>query len=234
MCGGTTSVCATFSRVRGLSPRVRGNPTNVPVHINVLRSIPACAGEPRLRFPELPTREVYPRVCGGTGCKGEVRAAQNGLSPRVRGNRDRAEARRASRGLSPRVRGNRLRPAIDTRDRGSIPACAGEPRTARRNGCCPRVYPRVCGGTISVADAMADAMGLSPRVRGNRDCDDSRRLRPGSIPACAGEPRSATMTIDSETVYPRVCGGTLPPQHGVSSAPGLSPRVRGNLARSTH
>ena len=52
--------------VRGLSPRVRGNP---PPHASALAtpgSIPACAGEPRLLAPGCIPHRVYPRVCGGT------------------------------------------------------------------------------------------------------------------------------------------------------------------------
>ena len=30
-----------------------------------------------------------------------------------------------------------------------------------------RVYPRVCGGTMDGMDGLLQAMGLSPRVRGN-------------------------------------------------------------------
>ena len=31
-----------------------------------------------------------------------------------------------------------------------------------------KVYPRVCGGTVSLGIHMTVAAGLSPRVRGNR------------------------------------------------------------------
>ena len=68
-------------------------------------------------------------------------------------------------------------------------------------------------------------------MRGNR----LHRLRDAiprrSIPACAGEPRCPTSRSPPCGVYPRVCGGT--PDFGIRPfvAPGLSPRVRGNLAR---
>ena len=52
-------------------------------------------------------REVYPRVCGGT-----IQYQING---------------RLGAGLSPRVRGNREKKMDNDRRRGSIPACAGEP-----------------------------------------------------------------------------------------------------------
>ena len=52
----------------------------------------------------------------------------------------------------------------------------------------------------------------------------------GSIPACAGEPSLAGVSLSISPVYPRVCGGTAI-QLGVHLFyRGLSPRVRGNLA----
>ena len=90
----------------------------------------------------------------------------------------------------------------------SIPACAGEPQ--RRSGCRDgtRVYPRVCGGTLSGYFFCPYTVGLSPRVRGNHRHTRSR--------------------LSTRKVYPRVCGGTghLRPRNTVRQ--GLSPRVRGN------
>ena len=61
---------ATISSQRGLSPRVRGNPSGLATWLFEKRSIPACAGEPLpLRAPGT-AMTVYPRVCGGTGYLG--------------------------------------------------------------------------------------------------------------------------------------------------------------------
>ena len=54
VCGGTHSVKVA------VYPRVCGGT------LSVLRSIPACAGEPRLLTARGPMLRVYPRVCGGT------------------------------------------------------------------------------------------------------------------------------------------------------------------------
>ena len=51
---------------------------------------------------------------------------------------------------------------------GSIPACAGEPLSVVCLFPTFRVYPRVCGGTLIWQILVSLAMGLSPRVRGNR------------------------------------------------------------------
>ena len=134
------------------------------------------------------TNGVYPRVCGGTESDGDEGELMPGLSPRVRGNLDGA-----------------LQEISKT---GSIPACAGEPPSARSSAARVRVYPRVCGGTVVLRSLGGTYEGLSPRVRGNRNGSHLRKLRPGSIPACAGEPVG-------------IC-----PLCGFEG--GLSPRVRGN------
>ena len=56
-----------------------------------------------------------------------------------------------------------------------------------------------------------------------------RRLRVGSIPACAGEPLVPVVYPLAWRVYPRVCGGTPTPAMTDPTHGGLSPRVRGNL-----
>ena len=50
----------------------------------------------------------------------------------------------------------------------------------------------------------------------------------GSIPACAGEPPHRQRRVDSDWVYPRVCGGTREAAPCTGICTGLSPRVRGN------
>ena len=211
VCGGTSS-----RRRRpfppawwGLSPRVRGNRRKSNTIGRWLRSIPACAGEPMTWAGWTGVRRVYPRVCGGTDDLGGLDWSQTGLSPRVRGN----QSRGCAAGVLCR----------------SIPACAGEPVAAaapfRRPG---GVYPRVCGGTSSRSCCSSIAVGLSPRVRGNR-----RRPLPiagtlWSIPACAGEPHLLNQFYRVPEVYPRVCGGTSGPPASGRGVLGLSPRVRGN------
>ena len=71
-------------------------------------------------------------------------------------------------------------------------------------------------------------MGLSPRVRGNRNRGGSAFPLPRSIPAGAGEPRSRYQGRLVTGVYPRGCGGTQPLPVMRRPVIGLSPRVRGN------
>ena len=173
----------------GLSPRVRGNQVVLPLDVDGDGSIPACAGEPGPYSPLSSRITVYPRVCGGT------------FNVRIRV--------RTVCGLSPRVRGNQVDEHELVARQGSIPACAGEPNSRTSSATGPRVYPRVCGGTIIADRAKLTGTGLSPRVRGNQNRRGQRRHGSGSIPACAGEPVLTSLGHWEGPVYPRVCGGTV-------------------------
>ena len=108
VCGGTQVTMPGDNMLGGLSPRVRGNLGWADAGLHEVRSIPACAGEPRNRNGRREWPPVYPRVCGGTDRTDDYSCWVEGLSPRVRGNRCQLPLRLSSR--------------------GSIPACAGEPR----------------------------------------------------------------------------------------------------------
>ena len=190
VCGGTRRSKSTYSRLEGLSPRVRGNRTRAPFRRLRAGSIPACAGEPGARAGGRSPSRVYPRVCGGTS-----NASYH--CPHIDG-------------LSPRVRGNRGIVATSTILIGSIPACAGEPVAISLVEAQGKVYPRVCGGTRSPVPTAPWRDGLSPRVRGNPRKGAPLIARGGSIPACAGEPPPRAAPRTACTVYPRVCGGTEP------------------------
>ena len=209
MCGGTDYLRQTPAPVKGLSPRVRGNPLSARNHTVPSRSIPACAGEPCHAATPSGGRTVYPRVCGGTA---EILCRPS-----------------QERGLSPRVRGNPPPWAPATPSPGSIPACAGEPEDWWVTVIKGEVYPRVCGGTVGAAHAFVQVDGLSPRVRGNRGNRRRMGAGEGSIPACAGEPSCKLRCSTAIRVYPRVCGGTRGRQLLQNGPQGLSPRVRGNL-----
>ena len=111
VCGGTASKKGLALSLMGLSPRVRGNHVNHVPGRNVVRSIPACAGEPPAGPGSPCPSRVYPRVCGGTFISLFEKLTGLGLSPRVRGNP----------GYSVQYK----------LTSGSIPACAGEPPSSR-------------------------------------------------------------------------------------------------------
>ena len=129
------------------------------------------------------------------------------------------------------MRGNRI--AGDEAHPGprSIPARAGEPGNARAGCPVSPVYPRACGGTSSASATTAAAIGLSPRVRGNRIWTALTGGSFRSIPARAGEPVGSQVKHSPSTVYPRACGGTALTTHEGTPHGGLSPRVRENRRR---
>ena len=69
VCGGTRIQASRPSTRLGLSPRVRGNQVCDGIHLGLLGSIPACAGEPSRANPTGASARVYPRVCGGTSSR---------------------------------------------------------------------------------------------------------------------------------------------------------------------
>ena len=167
-------------------------------------------------------------MCGGTTGAGTAGGRIAGLSPRVRGNpgkvRDAKITLRsipACAGEPPAITGERLPPSVYPR------VCGG---TCYRRGTLPgpEVYPRVCGGTLTSPIPSSMALGLSPRVRGNRPDDKALHTVIRSIPACAGEPCRSVASPAPAAVYPRVCGGTHNALVKHISERGLSPRVRGN------
>ena len=130
VCGGTARQQLAFQDLGGLSPRMRGNPPYKAGALRRYRSIPAYAGEPPLRGDYTTCHAVYPRVCGGTRPQSRTIYLTKGLSPRMRGNR------------------GQCGPAIDAAR--SIPAYAGEPDAFQGRLYIGGVYPRVCGGTLSL------------------------------------------------------------------------------------
>ncbi len=73
VCGGTAIQTRGGIGMEGLSPRVRGNPKKWYWICPIVRSIPACAGEPPRESCGRTRRRVYPRVCGGTSCLSRAR-----------------------------------------------------------------------------------------------------------------------------------------------------------------
>ena len=110
-CGGTSRTSGNAASDSGLSPRVRGNHSNAVEVGPKSRSIPASAGEPLPSIPTPRSSRVYPREFWGTStilqreCKGRP------VYPReCGGSTSTAGASNTWQGLSPRVRGNRNRP----------------------------------------------------------------------------------------------------------------------------
>ena len=193
----------------GLSPRLRGNPWIRPDHLCAYRSIPAPAGEPRMRTSYAPSR-VYPRACGGTVEVARIRAlCKAWVYPRACGGTMVCEHAHNHRRVYPR-------------------ACGGTVRRRASFDWCLGLSPRLRGNRLRRSGRSI--LGLSPRLRGNQRTA-TQRLNGGSIPAPAGEPsnRLAVRTCSDIGLSPRLRGN-----HGqwravsLCADSGLSPRLRGN------
>ena len=187
---------------------MRGNLKPALPFLTRMGSIPAHAGEPATTLAAPTLGAVYPRACGGTRNRNTPLVSAQGLSPRMRGNRE----------------GDRPKDG----EGGSIPAHAGEPESGYVKISHCGVYPRACGGTLYRIAPVGARQGLSPRMRGNLGFQVPSTLRNGSIPAHAGEPPLVYRGAHDTRVYPRACGGTAAGGAGGVTAVGLSPRMRGN------
>jgi len=207
-CGATFRWSTPTGTWSGLSPRMRGHRVGVPHVVRHRRSIPADAGPPTRTPACRPPGPVYPRGCGATVVFSSSVFSAEGLSPRMRGHRER-----------PRCRS--CRP-------GSIPADAGPPVCSLVVGSGIRVYPRGCGATGAPQGRDPAGHGLSPRMRGHPNPNAGSARGRGSIPADAGPPGRRKAAIQLGTVYPRGCGATQAELAGSGATGGLSPRMRGH------
>ena len=195
-------------RVRGLSPRIRGNRSRGQHRIARIRSIPAHTGKPDVGVGIVGLLRVYPRAYGET------------MQGRLAGN--------VQPGLSPRIRGN-LQPNIKVHVfSGSIPAHTGKPLAGEGGFARQRVYPRAYGETGLGTTAPMCASGLSPRIRGNRAPKPIFLACLRSIPAHTGKPRLHRIEHARNGVYPRAYGETEDIRARPTLNRGLSPRIRGN------
>ena len=209
--GGDDGVCRYPSATRGRSPRARGRLPASWGSIHRDGSIPACAGETLCQTARRTTRRVDPRVRGGD----DGWSRQRGLTG----------------GRSPRARGRRCCCRYCRRSHRSIPACAGETKPGRT--CAPglKVDPRVRGGDRQADIPYHKREGRSPRARGRllslfRHVETAR-----SIPACAGETRTAILPLSQLEVDPRVRGGDRNAFLRIRFKKGRSPRARGRPRR---
>ena len=128
------------------------------------------------------------------------------------------------------MRGNPAIPVGADLSLGTIPAHAGEPRGRGGEVIAGGDYPRACGGTPCRQASKSRRPGLSPRMRGNRNDLRDYLKTAGTIPAHAGEPAVSARSGSAGQDYPRACGGTRGSAFAGRGLPGLSPRMRGNLA----
>ena len=132
-------------------------------------------------------------------------------------------------GLSPLARGNLPSLFDQTCRHGPIPACAGQPRHARRCHPTTGAYPRLRGATIDTGLIELLRQGLSPLARGNHGTAIWLCWSKGPIPACAGQPGRRRWCQSAAGAYPRLRGATPLAPALIRCESGLSPLARGNL-----
>src|SRR5690606_15522012 len=138
-----------------------------------------------------------------------------------------AAARRLLGLVDPRACGRVLPSHESVTADGSIPAHAGETPAWSRKYRLAWVDPRAGGGDeVTVLDQDRDG-GRSPRMRGRLTTENERLYRRRSIPAHAGETRTACSSMTSPRVDPRACGGDRLPRGERRDQRGRSPRMRG-------
>ena len=192
-CGGNSKSRAQIAPGVGASPRLRGKLSAKMVAAPDVGCIPAPAGETPVRALYAALSRVHPRACGGNGSGSAHPSGFHGASPRLRGKPARILRRRIHRRC--------------------IPAPAGETNQAFRRALFPWVHPRACGGNLNEAGVKAEIKGASPRLRGKLRRPVRAALRPGCIPAPAGETTASSAGLTRLTVHPRACGGNHTPGH---------------------
>ena len=207
VCGEKTSTTKPPSAPMGSSPRVRGEASLPSFPFNALRIIPACAGRSSEEKSVMFEEKDHPRVCGEKTRAMGVLERMKGSSPRVRG-----EAASISLGDGP----DRI-----------IPACAGRNPHGIPHFLLDGDHPRVCGEKPTKTTWRLPWPGSSPRVRGEAGYEEAVFAFRGIIPACAGRRSSTNARRPSTKDHPRVCGEKAARSVRPPSAPGSSPRVRG-------
>ena len=185
-CGEAVSPCIGSTISSGPSPRVRGSHRRPRGRKRIEGSIPARAGKPRRGPDRQRSNWVHPRACGEAGSSCSPSVCARGPSPRVRGSLAPGHRRRSSR--------------------GSIPARAGKPIYASIHPSLPWVHPRACGEAARMRPTWFMWAGPSPRVRGSRQRLRRQLDQGGSIPARAGKPGIALLSVVQVAVHPRACG----------------------------
>ena len=211
VCGEQSVESAHLAILDGSSPRVRGTGLTVFELEEVLRFIPACAGNRIWCFLGNSNSTVHPRVCGEQLGPSVAAIVRGGSSPRVRGTVARWPSRLCGRRFIPACAGNRL---------CSMWICWTSP-----------VHPRVCGEQAISRFSYLAPDGSSPRVRGTVRTDLDFHVVLRFIPACAGNSLCVTFTSTKSPVHPRVCGEQKHITGFNLYRSGSSPRVRGTAKK---
>ena len=191
----------------GSSPHARGTRLRVLHGLDVLRFIPACAGNAWLRSMRCRPSSVHPRMRGERQFWADSGRRRYGSSPHARG---------TPHGI--RWFENPIR---------FIPACAGN--AERSSGLCGQqtVHPRMRGERCVAYFTASRAVGSSPHARGTRKGPLSWSCKNRFIPACAGNAPVWAAARLRAAVHPRMRGERAPRAARTRAPRGSSPHARG-------
>ena len=185
-CGEHPRIGMTHVTPCGSSPRLRGTPSITPSPLRRLRFIPAPAGNTRPCHSCASPSSVHPRACGEHLLASNLRHAQGGSSPRLRGTLH--------------------RPPFLSILRRFIPAPAGNTWGCRTCAARCTVHPRACGEHLNAVTKPDARDGSSPRLRGTLYPNSAGAGRERFIPAPAGNTLRGGVRRSSRLVHPRACG----------------------------
>ncbi len=197
----------------GSSPRARGTLQWSEEEAQVLRFIPAGAGN-TLKAPALTGMvAVHPRGRGEHGRAEQDCHLRNGSSPRARG-----------------THGYRLAHQFDQR---FIPAGAGNTLSLVAASKQAPVHPRGRGEHDEGRRGVRGGVGSSPRARGTHQNLTRRRFNDRFIPAGAGNTFMPGNWMPCGTVHPRGRGEHYMKEAKDQGLSGSSPRARGTRIHGT-
>ena len=212
-CGEKSMSCWAGRPGTGSSPRVRGEGGQLFERTLQPGIIPAGAGRSFCSASWVAWTWDHPRGCGEKHTFYRAGRPRKGSSPRVRGEGVRVTGVGARPGIIPAGAGRRD-------GEGGFEAFGGD-------------HPRGCGEKSRSSSVRVSEMGSSPRVRGEGLCLRRGRLWLGIIPAGAGRSVKWCFGAVSHRDHPRGCGEKAGLSGMVSSRAGSSPRVRGEVKRTT-
>ena len=229
---------------------MRGTEGWLPPNHEMIRFIPAHAGNGVVGRGSGSFRAVHPRACGERSGRHRFSSSVSGSSPRMRGTAqvqgpvvpqlrfipahagngmDGVRVPFESSGSSPRMRGTALRSALNGRFFPVHPrACGERSQTSARLHLAVRFIPAHAGnGVKAFVESLPDA-GSSPRMRGTGVLDSVTPDRPSVHPRACGERHCPRHRRDSRVRFiPAHAGNGGDRKDYCLIKPGSSPRMRG-------
>ena len=165
---------------------MRGTQQDVRRHRQLVRFIPAYAGNAQSPAPHRPKSAVHPRIRGERRLRPTASFSVHGSSPHTRGTRHRKIPIRLGDRFIPAYAGNAIH----------LP---GKRHSAS-------VHPRIRGERVNDSFLAPEVPGSSPHARGTLHVLRQKPSAVRFIPACAGNACTYLCTYSYVPVHPRMRG----------------------------